>query len=254
MSEKFRVIIAAVRDFSNYELLRNKCDEFLHDKVDRGIVVFCGTDKGSFSLGKRYAQEKGYMIEVFSADWKKYGNRAGYIRDFQMVNSAHALIAFWDGESKEGKRKIDFARRIGIEVYVPHYEYLNFGSSLEKYLSDVSSEPLLSREEEVELVQNICQGGYEGQRAKDKLVKAYRRFVIVIAKQYQHQGLSLIDLIDEGNIGLMKAVEKFDERCGFKLTRYVFWWIRQRILHAIDEQSRVHRIPISLVGRMRHPK
>lgn len=138
MSEKFRVIIAAVRDFSNYELLRNKCDEFLHDKVDRGIVVFCGTDKGSFSLGKRYAQEKGYMIEVFSADWKKYANRAGYIRDFQMVNSAHALIAFWDGESKEGKRKIDFARRIGIEVYVPHYEYLNFGSSLEMYLSDVS--------------------------------------------------------------------------------------------------------------------
>lgn len=217
-------------------------------------MVVCGSSKGTFSLGKRYAQEKGYMIEGFSADWKKYGNRAGYIRDFQMVNSAHALIAFWDGESKEGKRKIDFARRIGIDVYVPQYEYLNFGSSLEKYLSDVSSEPLLYREEEVELVQKICQGGYEGQRAKDKLVKVNRRFVIAIAKQYQHQGLSLIDLIDKGNIGLMKASERFDKCSGFKFMSYAVWWIRQSILNTIAEQGHVERIPLALVEKLRHPK
>ena len=254
MTDKFRVIIAAVTRFSNYDLLKNKCDEFLHDKLDRGIIVVSGSAIGTFSLGERYAKEKGYMMEVFSADWEKYGDRAGYMRDFQMVSSADALIAFWEGESKKGKSMIDFARRTGIQVFVPQYEYLNSGSSLEKYLSEVYSEALLSNEEVVELAKKSRQGGCEGQRAKEKLMKAYLCFVVSVAKHYQHQGLSLTDLIDEGNIGLIKAAEKFDECRGFKFLSYALWWIRQSILQAIAEQGRVERIPLALVGKLRHPK
>lgn len=254
MADKFRVIISTLTDFSNYELLKNKCDEFLQGKIAKGIVVVCGSSKGTFSLGKRYAKENGYMLEVFTADWKKYGKDAGDIRDFQMVSSADALIAFWDGESKEGKSKIDFARRTGIQVFVPQHEYLNSGCFLEMYLSEIASEPLLSNEEAVELAQKIRQGGGEGQCAKHKLMKANLRLVVSVAKQYQHLGLSLTDLIDEGNIGLIKATERFDECRGFKFMSYAVWWIRQSILNAIAEQGHVERIPHAIVGKMRHPK
>ena len=122
--------------------------------------------------------------------------------------------------------------------------------ALDKYLVEIGREPLVNIEEEIELAQAIRKGGPEGERAKEKLVKANLRFVVSVAKQYQHQGLSLTDLIDEGNIGLVKAAEKFDETRGFKFISYAVWWIRQSILQAIAEQSRIVRLPLNQVGAL----
>ena len=119
--------------------------------------------------------------------------------------------------------------------------------ALDKYLVEIGREPMVSIDEEIELAQKIRKGGREGERANEKLVKANLRFVVSVAKQYQHQGLSLTDLIDEGNIGLVKAAEKFDETRGFKFISYAVWWIRQSILQAIAEQSRIVRLPLNQV-------
>jgi len=120
--------------------------------------------------------------------------------------------------------------------------------ALDKYLVEIGRAPLISIDEEIELAQKIRKGGPEGERAKDKLVTANLRFVVSVAKQYQHQGLTLTDLIDEGNIGLIKAAQKFDETRGFKFISYAVWWIRQSILQAISEQSRIVRLPLNQVG------
>ena len=120
--------------------------------------------------------------------------------------------------------------------------------ALDKYLVEIGRAPLISIDEEIELAQKIKKGGPEGERAKDKLVTANLRFVVSVAKQYQHQGLTLTDLIDEGNIGLIKAAQKFDETRGFKFISYAVWWIRQSILQAIAEQSRIVRMPLNQVG------
>ncbi|MCD8210228.1 MAG: RNA polymerase sigma factor RpoD/SigA [Prevotella sp.] len=117
--------------------------------------------------------------------------------------------------------------------------------SLDKYLQEIGHEDLVSVEEEVELAQRIKKGDRE---ALDKLTKANLRFVVSVAKQYQNQGLSLPDLINEGNLGLIKAAEKFDETRGFKFISYAVWWIRQSILQAIAEQSRIVRLPLNQVG------
>jgi len=117
--------------------------------------------------------------------------------------------------------------------------------SLEKYLLEIGKEELLSSDEEVELAQRIRKGD---RRALEKLTRANLRFVVSVAKQYQNQGLSLSDLIDEGNLGLIKAAEKFDETRGFKFISYAVWWIRQSILQAIAEQSRIVRLPLNQVG------
>lgn len=122
--------------------------------------------------------------------------------------------------------------------------------SLDKYLVEIGRVPMISIDEEIELAQKIRQGGREGERAKEKLVNANLRFVVSVAKQYQHQGLSLTDLIDEGNIGLVRAAEKFDETRGFKFISYAVWWIRQSILQAIAEQSRIVRLPLNQVGAL----
>ena len=121
--------------------------------------------------------------------------------------------------------------------------------ALDKYLVEIGRAPLISIDEEIELAQKIKKGGPEGERAKDKLVTANLRFVVSVAKQYQHQGLTLTDLIDEGNIGLIKAAQKFDETRGFKFISYAVWWIRQSILQAIAEQSRIVRLPLNQVDR-----
>ena len=117
--------------------------------------------------------------------------------------------------------------------------------SLEKYLSEIGREELLSTDEEVELAQRIRKSD---RKALDRLTKANLRFVVSVAKQYQNQGLSLPDLINEGNLGLIKAAEKFDETRGFKFISYAVWWIRQSILQAIAEQSRIVRLPLNQVS------
>lgn len=118
-------------------------------------------------------------------------------------------------------------------------------ASLDKYLQEIGHEELISAEEEVELARRIKTGD---RKALEKLTKANLRFVVSVAKQYQNQGLSLPDLINEGNIGLLKAAEKFDETRGFKFISYAVWWIRQSILQAIAEQGRVVRLPLNRVG------
>lgn len=118
-------------------------------------------------------------------------------------------------------------------------------ASLDKYLQEIGHEELISVEEEVELAQRIRRGD---RQALEKLTRANLRFVVSVAKQYQNQGLSLADLINEGNLGLIKAAEKFDETRGFKFISYAVWWIRQSILQAIAEQSRIVRLPLNQVG------
>ncbi len=119
--------------------------------------------------------------------------------------------------------------------------------SLEKYLSEIAKEEMITVEEEVQLAQRIRKGD---QKALERLVKANLRFVVSVAKQYQHQGLSLPDLINEGNVGLIKAAQKFDETKGFKFISYAVWWIRQSILQAIAEQSRIVRLPLNKIGTL----
>ncbi len=120
-------------------------------------------------------------------------------------------------------------------------------ASLDKYLQEIGREDLISVEEEVELAQRIKKGD---QVALEKLTRANLRFVVSVAKQYQNQGLSLPDLINEGNLGLIKAAEKFDETRGFKFISYAVWWIRQSILQALAEQSRIVRLPLNQVGSL----
>jgi RNA polymerase primary sigma factor len=120
-------------------------------------------------------------------------------------------------------------------------------ASLDKYLQEIGREDLITVEEEVELAQAIKKGD---RQALEKLTRANLRFVVSVAKQYQNQGLSLPDLINEGNLGLIKAAEKFDETRGFKFISYAVWWIRQSILQALAEQSRIVRLPLNQVGSL----
>ncbi len=120
-------------------------------------------------------------------------------------------------------------------------------ASLDKYLQEIGREELITAEDEVELAQKIKQGD---QVALEKLVKANLRFVVSVSKQYQNQGLTLPDLINEGNLGLIKAAQRFDETRGFKFISYAVWWIRQSILQAIAEQARIVRLPLNQVGSL----
>src|ERR1051326_1489771 len=125
-------------------------------------------------------------------------------------------------------------------------QYTNRESqSLDKYLQEIGRVELLDPEEEIDLARRIKKGD---QKALEKLTKANLRFVVSVAKQYQNQGLSLGDLINEGNLGLIKAAKRFDETRGFKFISYAVWWIRQSILQALAEQSRIVRLPLNKIG------
>ncbi len=130
-------------------------------------------------------------------------------------------------------------------------QYTNRESqSLDKYLQEIGRVELLDAEDEITLAVSIKKGGYDGTRSLERLVKANLRFVVSVAKQYQNQGLSLGDLINEGNLGLIKAARRFDETRGFKFISYAVWWIRQSILQALAEQSRIVRLPLNRVGAL----
>jgi RNA polymerase primary sigma factor len=139
------------------------------------------------------------------------------------------------------KKYIKKMRQLKINKSITNRE----NASLDKYLTDIGREDLITAEEEVELAKRIKEGD---ERALNKLVKANLRFVVSVSKQYQNQGLSLPDLINEGNVGLIKAARRFDETRGFKFISYAVWWIRQSILQALAEQSRIVRLPLNQVG------
>ena len=130
-------------------------------------------------------------------------------------------------------------------------QYTNRESqSLDKYLQEIGKVELLNSEQEIKLEKKIKAGGPEATIALERLVKANLRFVVSVAKQYQNQGLTLGDLINEGNLGLIKAANRFDETLGFKFISYAVWWIRQSILQALAEQSRIVRLPLNRVGAL----
>src|SRR5436853_2165782 len=131
------------------------------------------------------------------------------------------------------------------QLSITRYSAYSESKSLEKYLKEIAKVDLITDEEEVILAGKIREGD---QRALEKLTKANLRFVVSVAKQYQNQGLSLPDLINEGNLGLIKAAQRFDETRGFKFISYAVWWIRQSILQALAEQSRIVRLPLNKVG------
>lgn len=118
---KYRVIIAGCRDFNDYELLKEKCDYFLQDEKKEDVVIISGHASGADALGERYAQERGFQLETFPADWKAHGRAAGPIRNARMASAANALIAFWDGKSRVTKNMIEIAKNHNLKVVVVRY-------------------------------------------------------------------------------------------------------------------------------------
>lgn len=157
-------------------------------------------------------------------------------------NKCKRLLTYWPQRRLKGSLG-NKMRQLKITKSITNRE----SASLDKYLQEIGREELISVSEEVELAQRIKKGD---KKALEKLTKANLRFVVSVAKQYQNQGLSLPDLINEGNLGLIRAAQKFDETRGFKFISYAVWWIRQSILQALAEQSRIVRLPLNQVGSL----
>lgn len=118
---KYKVIIAGCRDFDDYELLKEKCDDFLQDEKKEDVIIISGHASGADALGERYAQERGFQLETYPADWKAHGRAAGSIRNARMASAANALIAFWDGKSRGTKNMIEIATKHNLKVAVVRY-------------------------------------------------------------------------------------------------------------------------------------
>lgn len=118
---KYKVIIAGCRDFDDYELLKEKCDDFLQDEKKEDVIIISGHASGADALGERYAQERGFQLETYPADWKAHGRAAGSIRNARMASAANALIAFWDGKSRGTKNMIETATKHNLKVAVVRY-------------------------------------------------------------------------------------------------------------------------------------
>lgn len=118
---KYKVIIAGCRDFDDYELLKEKCDDFLQDEKKEDVIIISGHASGADALGERYAQERGFQLETYPADWKAHGRAAGSIRNARMASVANALIAFWDGKSRGTKNMIETAKNHNLKVVVVRY-------------------------------------------------------------------------------------------------------------------------------------
>ncbi len=161
-----------------------------------------------------------------------------FVVSYDMLQAQHATPKFGKNTNRFNRM-----RQLKITKSITNRE----SASLDKYLQEIGREELISVEEEVELAGRIRNGD---RAALEKLTRANLRFVVSVAKQYQNQGLSLPDLINEGNLGLIKAAEKFDETRGFKFISYAVWWIRQSILQALAEQSRIVRLPLNQVGSL----
>ena len=234
----------------------------LNDKQVKELADYQRSPAGIMASSNPMLIDMGWQAVRTAGEWnskttedylkmcnEKMQNDKAMQRDFAL------LSAEWRKAVVEqiGRTKYDaLSKQIGCDLAYAYIGQRTNRSSeaLDKYLVEIGREPMVSIDEEIELAQKIRKGGREGERAKEKLVKANLRFVVSVAKQYQHQGLSLTDLIDEGNIGLVKAAEKFDETRGFKFISYAVWWIRQSILQAIAEQSRIVRLPLNQVGAL----
>lgn len=158
-----------------------------------------------------------------------------------------SLLSYNNKPRPEGINTGNISRRKMRQLKITKSITNRESASLDKYLQEIGREELISVSEEVELAQRIKKGDHA---ALEKLTKANLRFVVSVAKQYQNQGLSLPDLINEGNLGLIRAAQKFDETRGFKFISYAVWWIRQSILQALAEQSRIVRLPLNQVGSL----
>jgi len=210
----------------------------------RIAIQRCNTEQVENYKDEIFASLKGLTVTEAEAAWQRLNSNPHAFLKAHAVSHVLATYFF------ETNTKRDMIKTIQMKP-LKKQESMTSSESLDKYLAEIRHTPLLSIEEEAELTRQIKKGGPAGERAKKKLVTANLRFVVSVAKQYQHRGLSLSDLIAEGNFGLIKAAQRFDDTRGFKFISYAVWWIRQSILQAIAEQNCIVKLPQDEVERLK---